>query len=73
MALDISGSMISEDLKPNRVEAAKNVIDHFINGRPNDRIGLVVFARQAFTQCPFTIDHNVLQKLFRESGTRNGA
>lgn len=63
MALDISGSMISEDLKPNRVEAAKKVIDHFIDGRPNDRIGLVVFARQAFTQCPLTIDHNVLKKL----------
>ncbi len=63
MALDISGSMISEDLKPNRVEAAKHVIDKFIDGRPNDRIGLVVFARQAFTQCPLTIDHRVLKNL----------
>ncbi len=51
MALDISGSMISEDLKPNRVEAAKKVIDNFIDDRPNDRIGLVIFAREAFTQC----------------------
>ena len=66
MALDISGSMISEDLKPNRVEAAKKVIDSFINSRPNDRIGLVVFARQAFTQCPMTIDHNVLENLLRK-------
>jgi Ca-activated chloride channel family protein len=63
MALDISGSMISEDLKPNRVKAAKRVIDKFIDGRPNDRIGLVVFARQAFTQCPLTIDHRVLKNL----------
>ncbi len=66
MALDISGSMISEDLKPNRVEAAKKVIDNFINDRPNDRIGLVVFARQAFTQCPLTIDHSVLENLLQK-------
>ncbi len=66
MALDISGSMISEDLKPNRVEAAKKVIDNFIDGRPNDRIGLVVFAREAFTQCPLTIDHTVLKNLLKD-------
>ncbi len=66
IALDISGSMISEDFKPNRVEAAKNVADKFINGRPNDRIGLVVFARQAFTQCPITIDHDVLENLLQK-------
>lgn len=66
MALDISGSMISEDFRPNRVEAAKKVIEKFIDGRPNDRIGLVVFARQAFTQCPLTIDHNVLENLLRK-------
>ena len=66
MALDISGSMISEDLKPNRVEAAKKVIDNFIDGRPNDRIGLVVFAREAFTQCPLTIDHSVLKNLLKK-------
>lgn len=63
IALDISGSMISEDFKPNRVEAAKNVAKEFIDARPNDRIGLVVFAREAFTQCPITIDHNVLENL----------
>ncbi len=66
IALDISGSMISEDFKPNRVEAAKNVADKFIDGRPNDRIGLVVFARQAFTQCPITIDHDVLKNLLQK-------
>jgi Ca-activated chloride channel family protein len=66
MALDISGSMISEDLKPNRVEAAKKVIDNFIDGRPNDRIGLVIFASVAFTQCPLTIDHNVLKNLLKK-------
>ncbi len=66
MALDVSGSMISEDLKPNRVGAAKKVIENFINSRPNDRIGLVVFARQAFTQCPLTIDHSVLINLLKK-------
>jgi len=66
LALDISGSMISEDFKPNRVEAAKNVAEKFIDGRPNDRIGLVVFAREAFTQCPITIDHGVLENLMRK-------
>jgi len=63
MVLDISGSMLAEDLKPNRLDAAKNVIDNFIEGRTTDRIGLVVFAREAFTQCPLTIDYHVLQNL----------
>jgi len=63
MVLDISGSMLAEDLKPNRLEAAKNVIDNFVEGRTSDRIGLVVFAREAFTQCPLTIDYNVLRNL----------
>jgi len=63
MVLDISGSMLAEDLKPNRLEAAKNVIDKFIEGRISDRIGLVVFARDAFTQCPLTIDYSVLRNL----------
>jgi len=66
IALDISGSMISEDFRPNRVEAAKNVAEKFIDERPNDRIGLVVFAREAFTQCPITIDHGVLENLLRK-------
>ncbi len=66
IALDISGSMTSEDFKPNRIEAAKSVAEKFIDGRPNDRIGLVIFAREAFTQCPLTIDHDVLKNLLRK-------
>ena len=66
MALDISTSMLAEDLKPNRVEAAKNVAATFINGRPNDNIGLVVFAGESFTQCPLTTDHAVLLNLFKD-------
>ncbi len=63
MVLDISGSMLAEDLKPNRLDAAKIVIDEFVEGRISDRIGLVVFARDAFTQCPLTIDYSVLRNL----------
>ncbi len=66
MVLDISGSMLAEDLKPNRLDAAKGVIDDFIQGRTSDRIGLVVFARDAFTQCPLTIDYSVLRNLLGE-------
>jgi Ca-activated chloride channel homolog len=64
LAMDISGSMLAEDLKPNRIEAAKNVAMQFIEGRPNDRIGLVVFSGESFTQCPLTSDHSVLKNLF---------
>jgi Ca-activated chloride channel homolog len=66
MALDLSGSMLSEDLKPNRIEAAKEVIRDFIKERPNDRIGLVVFQSESFTQCPLTIDHQVLLNLLTQ-------
>ena len=66
MVLDISGSMLAEDLKPNRLDAAKIVIDDFVQARTSDRIGLVVFAREAFTQCPLTIDYNVLRNLLRD-------
>ncbi len=66
MVLDISGSMLAEDLKPNRLEAAKDVIDNFIKGRTSDRIGLVVFARDAFTQCPLTVDYPVLRNLLKD-------
>lgn len=62
MAMDVSGSMLAEDFSPNRLEAAKKVASDFINGRKNDRIGLVVFSGEAFTQVPLTIDHNVLHK-----------
>lgn len=64
MALDISGTMMAEDLQPNRIEAAKAVASEFILSRPNDNIGLVVFAGESFTQCPLTNDHAVLINLF---------
>ena len=65
MALDISGTMLGEDLKPNRLEAAKAVATDFVMSRPNDQIGLVVFAGESFTQCPLTTDHSVLVNLFQ--------
>lgn len=66
IATDISGSMLSEDLKPNRLEAGKNIAIDFIKERPDDRIGLVVFSGESFTQCPLTIDHDVLINLFQD-------
>lgn len=66
ISMDISGSMLAEDFKPNRLEASKDVGIDFINGRPNDRMGLVVFAGESFTQCPLTTDHGVLNNLFAE-------
>ncbi len=66
LAMDISTSMLAEDLKPNRLEASKDVASSFINGRQNDNIGLVVFAAESFTQCPLTIDHTVLLNLFKD-------
>ncbi len=65
LAIDISTSMLAEDLKPNRLEAAKDVAAEFINGRPNDNIGLTLFAAESFTQCPLTVDHAVLLNLFQ--------
>lgn len=64
LAMDISGTMLAEDLRPNRLEAAKRVAIEFIVERPNDNIGLVVFAGESFTQCPLTTDHAVLINLF---------
>lgn len=67
VALDISGSMLAEDFKPaNRIEVAKKQIINFIHHRDNDRIGLVVFARKAYTQCPLTSDYDVLTHLAEE-------
>jgi Ca-activated chloride channel family protein len=66
IATDISGSMLAEDLKPNRLEAGKNIAIDFIKDRPSDRIGLVVFSGESFTQCPLTIDHDVLINLFKD-------
>ena len=65
LAVDVSTSMLAEDLKPNRLEAAKQVASEFINGRPNDNIGLTIFAGESFTQCPLTVDHTVLLNLFQ--------
>ncbi len=64
MSLDVSYSMLAKDFKPNRLEAAKAVAKDFIDSRPNDRIGLVVFSGEAFTQCPLTTDHKVIKNLF---------
>ena len=65
IALDISSTMLAEDLKPNRLEAAKDVATEFISGRPNDNIGITLFAAESFTQCPITVDHAVLLNLFQ--------
>jgi len=66
LTLDISGSMLARDFRPDRLEASKNVATEFISGRPYDRIGLVVFSGESFTQCPLTTDHAVLINLLRE-------
>lgn len=61
LCLDVSGSMLAEDFRPNRIEAAKKVALDFIGHRPSDRLGLVIFAGESFTQCPITTDHAVLE------------
>ena len=66
ISMDISGSMLAEDLKPNRLESSKNVAMSFISKRINDRIGLTIFSGESFTQCPLTTDHNVLINLFKD-------
>lgn len=70
LVLDISGSMLAEDFTPNRLVAAKKVADEFIEGRANDRIGLVIFSAESFTQCPLTLDYPVLRNLLNE--VKNG-
>jgi len=60
LGIDISGSMLAEDLQPNRLEAAKKVAADFVEKRISDRIGLVIFSGESFTQCPITTDHAVL-------------
>lgn len=64
IAMDVSGSMLARDLKPDRLEASKSVAMQFIDQRPSDRIGLVVYEGEAFTQCPLTTDHDVLKDMF---------
>ncbi|MCU6768195.1 VWA domain-containing protein [Barnesiella propionica] len=66
LALDISGSMMARDFKPDRVEAAKDVAAQFVSGRENDNIGLVIFAGESFTMCPMTTDHAVLLNLMKD-------
>ena len=66
LALDVSGSMLAQDLQPNRLEAAKKVASEFVTDRKNDRIGLVIFAGESFTQCPLTTDHKVLLNLLKD-------
>lgn len=63
IALDISASMLAQDFRPDRVGAAKAVAAEFVSARPNDRIGMVLFGKYAFTQCPLTVDHSVLLEL----------
>jgi len=63
LSMDVSPSMLAKDFKPNRLEAAKDVIQDFIDARPNDRIGMVIFGGEAFTQCPLTSDHKVLKNM----------
>lgn len=65
LAMDVSTSMLAEDLAPNRIEAAKQVAAEFVTDRPNDNIGLTIFAGEAFTQCPMTTDHASLLNLLR--------
>jgi Ca-activated chloride channel family protein len=66
MALDISSSMLARDLRPDRLQAAKDVAMKFVNGRPDDRIGLIIFSGEAFTQCPLTTDHATMLNLFKD-------
>lgn len=69
LAMDVSTSMLAEDLKPNRIEAAKSVASEFISSRPDDNIGLSIFAGEAFTQCPMTTDHTSLINLLNNVRT----
>lgn len=64
VSLDVSLSMLAKDFKPNRLEVAKEVLGDFIDARPNDKIGLVVFSGEAFTQCPLTTDHKIIKNMF---------
>jgi len=66
MTIDVSGSMLARDFKPDRLEAAKEVADEFIAKRPNDRVSLVIFSGEAFTQVPLTTDHTMISNIFEE-------
>ncbi|WP_299712316.1 VWA domain-containing protein [uncultured Tenacibaculum sp.] len=66
MAIDVSASMLAKDLKPNRLEALKRVAVDFVNRRPNDRIGIVVYAGESFTQTPITSDKSIVKRTISE-------
>lgn len=66
VSLDLSLSMLAKDFKPNRLTVAKEVLSDFIDARPNDKIGLVVFGGEAFTQCPLTTDHKIIKNMFND-------
>lgn len=66
MAIDVSASMLAKDLKPNRLEALKTVATNFVNRRPNDRIGIVVYAGESFTQTPITSDKGIVKRTISE-------
>ncbi|MBT8259922.1 MAG: VWA domain-containing protein, partial [Bacteroidia bacterium] len=66
IAIDVSASMLAKDLKPNRLEALKNVAAEFINGRPNDRIGLVEYAGESYTKTPITSDKGIVLRSLKE-------
>lgn len=70
LCIDVSGSMTAQDFTPNRMEAAKKVAEDFVNSRPDDRIGIVIFSGESFTQCPLTTDHYVLTSQIEQ--IRNG-
>ncbi len=66
MAMDVSGSMLARDLKPDRLTAAKEVASNFVKDRPGDRMGLVIFSGETFTQVPLTTDHGVMLNMLAE-------
>ena len=66
LTIDLSSSMLAQDLKPDRLEAAKNISADFVKGRPEDRMGLVVFASETFTQVPLTTDHGMLLNMMKD-------
>jgi Ca-activated chloride channel family protein len=66
LTIDLSSSMLAQDLRPDRLEAAKNISADFVKGRPEDRMGLVVFASETFTQVPLTTDHGMLLNMMKE-------
>ena len=66
LTIDLSSSMLAQDLKPDRLEAAKDISAEFVKGRPEDRMGLVVFASETFTQVPLTTDHGMLLNMMKD-------